>query len=795
MATRPDAIRGTPVRRITAEFNLTALDVERSFELIDRLWEVLPFTPPSTAHRHLLGLIERDPHFARMAKNPLLLSLLVLLAATGRLTHAAAASSEMITHLLRRDEQRDIDWPTGPIDPDKLRDTLGRLALRMQEGGHPILPRSLASPEMEQDFGSCDGHDLLGIVAARTGLLRLGDATVEFTHSLFRSYLAAEYLAREQRELPSRIVAKWKDSYWRDVFLFLSELGRSSELGTRLDPFEDDLLCRRLLLQGACLARGTGEMTELESSALGALLKCAFEAQFPALRERATGTLAEFDLSRVKSAVLDAAYSQDELTSRTAVDILSRMRGSAARQALLDFYTSGPHASHLALVIRGLGFYSDPEVDSILLHVLQHSSSPDLRDKAAEALGRTERADVTDYLLERLRRDTDADVRRTAAKSLHRLADGSVATEILDALLSESDTAVRARLARVMKRYPDAYIPGLIRALKASQHEDSGWRAAEALGQFPNHEAQDALVAALKDDPSEAVRSECARALRTRPDPSVDSILFRAALTDESDEVRSVAVDSLGFVGSETSVSTLREIAGHRGTDRRVRTAALQSLGRLGNLNCVDDVLRILQDQTEGEELREAAAKAIGQLRSRRCAASLLNSLENDPSANVRARCALALRGSRAPAALDTLIRACKKDLHFTVRAWAIEALRATDRPEAWQAISAAALADANDLVRWRAIESLRLRSDPSTASLLTGIISDDRQPVDLRRIAIQSAAYTHDASVVAALLTMLDHSELKDSAYDALGRLIDSPFLEVTRTQRTEPQVPIELY
>jgi len=118
--------------------------------------------------------------------------------------------------------------------------------------------------------------------------------------------------------------------------------------------------------------------------------------------------------------------------------------------------------------------------------------------------------------------------------------------------------------------------------MEALLHDDSERVreiSAQGLGYLGDAEAAPALAEALIEDSSEVVRRRAAAALITVPARSVRRDLEKAARSDESEAVRRYAAESLGWIGSPAVIPALIDITEDEAAEVR-RYAAVQ-IGRL----------------------------------------------------------------------------------------------------------------------------------------------------------------------------------------------------------------------
>ena len=337
-------------------------------------------------------------------------------------------------------------------------------------------------------------------------------------------------------------------------------------------------------------------------------------------------------------------------------------------------------------LIKALGFQKDPQV----------------RCRAAEALGRCGDARAVEPLLAALS-DQDADVRSGSARSLGPLHASEAVEPLLNAL-EDDHHGVRASAARSLGVLADARaVVPLVIALKdgyAAVREASS----DALAGI-GAPALDLLIAALKDSDG-AVRKGASEALVLMGGPAVDALVaalrdqqlrgiasamigqigdaravgaLLVALSDESDQIRKAAADTLDLLAwspdageggaaywaakgqwqkcveiGRPAVELLIGALKHH--DPAVRQLAAKALGDIGDVRAVEPLIAALRGR---EDLRAVAATALGQIDDIRAVEPLLAALK-DGASNVRAAAARALGRLGDVGAVERLIAALK---------------------------------------------------------------------------------------------------------------------------------------
>ncbi len=294
--------------------------------------------------------------------------------------------------------------------------------------------------------------------------------------------------------------------------------------------------------------------------------------------------------------------------------------------------------------------YSSEKISSLenqgdtkeLVKALRHKD-PDMRIKAAAALGRVGGADAVRALITALDSDPMGSVRFFAADSLGKIA-GKEA------------------------------IPSLTTALD-HRKENVHQSAARALGEIADRvrnpilfdEATRKLVPLLRAD--QEVREAVITALGKIRDPrATQAVATLMSKTFNKQEIR-LAAEALIRIG-RPSVSPLQQILAQAG-DLSAIAAAL-ALGRIGDTTAAPSLIQALDHRHD--EVRRQAAMALGKLKVYSAVPKLLAVLE-DNDAPVRVAVANALGEMRAKEAIETLQSLATYDFQASVRAAAEAAL------------------------------------------------------------------------------------------------------------------------
>ena len=316
-----------------------------------------------------------------------------------------------------------------------------------------------------------------------------------------------------------------------------------------------------------------------------------------------------------------------------------------------------------------------------LLRALDYERDPEVRRKAAEALGLMEDEQALAPLIFRLN-DDDLQVRIAAARALGQLGDaravdaltglveqgpdalsavairalgeiGSAdATPTLITILMDEDTELRDAASRALAEIGVGAVFPLLRRMEGASEEKQDLvrqtlrrmgpetveelgmqvadrrnlersKSAQALGEIGNAAAIAALVKALNSSDLH-VQPAVMSALANIGEPSVDALV--EALDSESTLLVRTAIDALGRVGSPRAAGPLRQVAATR--NAVLRDLALKALARIPDEAAIEPLLEQLR--AEAWAARRQAAIALAQA-SRDLAVPALIEALSDP--------------------------------------------------------------------------------------------------------------------------------------------------------------------
>ncbi|MFC7075296.1 HEAT repeat domain-containing protein [Haloarcula halophila] len=280
----------------------------------------------------------------------------------------------------------------------------------------------------------------------------------------------------------------------------------------------------------------------------------------------------------------------------------------------------------------------------------------------------------------------------------------------------------------------DGEVQELIRVLRESDNERVQTRAAELLGNFPDHDDRrdvvNALVTAVQRD-SDAVTAAAIDSLDELGGDAIEQLIgtmagvdldedsadwvkakaYTQALDAEVPELRMAAANALGGLDQADAVPKLTQRFDD--PDPRVRARAARSAGKIGDSRATDPLESLLTDSSSA--VRREAARALGNIGNRQALRALLPLYEDD---------------------------------HEEVRRIAVDAFGNFDNDQPVDYLTEA-LSDDSPGVRRTAVYSL--------IELLSNVPTD--QSHEIRETVVEKLSNTDDRSVVVPLVEILEES------------------------------------
>jgi HEAT repeat protein len=282
-----------------------------------------------------------------------------------------------------------------------------------------------------------------------------------------------------------------------------------------------------------------------------------------------------------------------------------------------------------------MSFWGPPDIEELkakgkvqdLIHSFLNNTNPDIRCKAAQALGDIGNAQAIKPLVDVIKSDSEYDIRRAAAEALCRINDDHVIIYLVDLikyLLDYKSSPVYSTINSGIEKIGKPAVNLLITLLNTSDSEEEArLRSIILCARIGDPCAVEPLIATLGDS-NDRVRRESAEALGKFMDPRAVEPLI-ATLGDSNDGVRRESAVALGKLMDSRAVEPLIGTLGDNNSD--VRSESAIALGNLMDPRAAEPLIAVFGDSNE--KVRRESAFALGKLMDPRAIELLKTFLKN----------------------------------------------------------------------------------------------------------------------------------------------------------------------
>jgi HEAT repeat protein len=421
-----------------------------------------------------------------------------------------------------------------------------------------------------------------------------------------------------------------------------------------------------------------------------------------------------------------------------------------------------------ALVLAQIG---TPAVEGLLIHLQDSNEHWEVREAAAEALGKMGAAQAVGALLLVLRdKNMHWRTRCMAAWAVGQIGERGAVEPLLAVLRNEFE-------------------PWQVRCA-----------ALKALGQLGDPQVIDDLLIILRNNREDVfVSLEAVKVMREIGEPEV----FLSALHHKEWFVRRDTASLLGELGVAQAIPELLTKLQDRHEHREVRWAATRSLGQLGDVGVGELLLARLRDVNEHWEVRSGAAQVLGELGDARAVETLVMMLR-DKKREVRRQAAESLGKLSDPRAVPGLLEVVqRRDLHWEIRREAAEALGQIGDSRAVTGLLAVLQDEAtNSMVRPVVVLALGQIGEAQAVDAL--LVELQSASDSLRQVAAQALGHLGDIRAVEALLGKLQNEgefeHVRSAVVQALGELGDARAMRALlgtlqqKGRRPRPEIAVQL-
>jgi HEAT repeat protein len=596
----------------------------------------------------LIQKLEHNQRIQRLAANPLLLSLIVIVYTkslslpTDRVgLYKACVDTLLVEWDASRRRRRAGATRINKFDTNNTKRLLEDIAWYFHLQGkryfpEPELLQQIASflPALS-NFRADQNGEILEEIEEEHGLLKAQSHELYgFLHLTLQEYFVSRY-AVENNQLEA-ILDHRADPWWAEVILlYAGGLADGSLLLKRLlgevnqpKPLREDIFYSNLRLAGRCLAsKMIVREVELREIVISRLFEVLRQTSYSYLQNTIMTVLVEIGNIDVKTRatileILQDSFIMEVFIHPESIEILGELGDRSIVPQLLTLLLNTSSTTFvqegIATALGKLGDHSI--VPQLLTLLLDNSTDTHVRSNIAFTLGKLGERTIVPQLLALLPDNSiHSDVRSNIATALGELGDRSIVPQLLALLPDNSiNIHIRSGIARTLGELGDrSIVPQLLALLPDNSiHSDVRSRIAFALGELGDRSIVPQLLALLPDDSTNTyVRRNIAFALGELGDRSIVPQLLSIFLdTSIDDDVRSGIVNALGKLGDRSIVPQLLSIFLDTSIDISIRGSIADALGELGDHSIVPQLLSIFLDTSTDSFMQWRIVKALGLL-------------------------------------------------------------------------------------------------------------------------------------------------------------------------------------
>jgi HEAT repeat protein len=277
------------------------------------------------------------------------------------------------------------------------------------------------------------------------------------------------------------------------------------------------------------------------------------------------------------------------------------------------------------------------------------------------------------------------------------------------------------------------------------------------------------LLEAIKSEDIE-IRRNASFALREIADRRTVMPLCKMLEEDEDSHVRMNSALTLGIIGDDKSIKSLKKAMND--DNMFVRCAIASALGEMGDEDSIDLVTKMLKEDTNWR-VRRSALISLMKLPQEKVIKPLLEGLK-DREAIVRMSAVISIGEMGIEEAVPSLKKLFSEEENPDIRIEIIVALHSIGNESTIDPICEAAMGDKNTNVRQNAVAALEFIEDKKAINTLCKILKYDTDPVVRMTAAESMEKYNNNPDVIEALTKALnDQDELvREYAEDILKNI-----------------------
>jgi HEAT repeat protein len=658
--------------------------------------------PHKSKARSMTKAVKENESIGKLAKNPLMISIISIIYEEDRelpqrRVELYKRAAEVL--LSRWDKQKQFE---NKYKADQKEFILKKLAIDNHTHQRRVMKEGTVLSMIHRHAAQIgleekEAKRFLEEIWQRSYLLRqIALQEYDFLHLSFQEYFTALELKNREKGMDI-IIENITDPWWEEPVLLYAGLSKdAAPLIRRIqEEVPEDRFYSQLMLSGKCIADAEFTEPELKDAVVDKLWYLNGEGEFLLRRNQAREVL-----SRIKP-----------------IRLINRLTGElSAKDPNVRWRAAG-----------ALGEIGGSKTFATLVEAIKSNEDKDVRCRAISALGDIGDNESVAALIDFINKYEDSDFFWRAIDTLGLIGNNNAISTLIDILRNHKSVLARWHAAEALQSFNSSVaISALINTMKTDDDNSVRYQAADTLGVISAIETVPALIDTINTSEDFILRQSAIRALGNIGDNKAVPTLINTMHTDKGHLVDLCAISALGRIGGSVAVSALIEMMN---TSERssLRVGATKALGHIEDTEAISTLIVAMKTH-EDNEVRGNAAVALGKMGYGEAVSVLIDTLKSSRDYYLRSEAALTLGEIGGSDSVKVLINVLKNDEYRDVRVDAASALGRIGGSEAVSAlIDALNSKDESGHVRKSAASALGIIGNKTALHTLERAIRYDR--------------------------------------------------------------------
>lgn len=388
-----------------------------------------------------------------------------------------------------------------------------------------------------------------------------------------------------------------------------------------------------------------------------------------------------------------------------------------------------------------LGRHPDPKALALLSSTARNDRLSDVRREAAEAVAEMRLPAATDTLIALAKGLRDTDARREAVEGLSEQSNPRALAAAVEIARNDDNMDVRSEAVETLGEFKDgAGFRYLVEIARSNQSSDVRREAVETLAEAGKpEEALRVLRQIIEEEPDDDVAREAVETLGDLDAPGAAALLREIARSHPRTEIRKEAIETLSELDSGSETISLLSAIAREDQNEEVQGEALESLAEMGVPEATSLVAEVATNHKNADVRQRAVEMMVESMEPRVAMGRLKEIVSRDPSVEVQVEATETMGDLPAELAVPVLRDLAENHPVEEVRVEALETLGDLDSDEAMEVVVKVAEGQSATEIRREAIETIGEHLDHAAALKVLSRIARANDDAEVQVEAIET--------------------------------------------------------